>query len=450
MYDGLCDTRRGLSRRDAEVVGLMTARLILSWDRWLHRRVERLTFCDEDAIHRNVSIDFTLPQWFHAIRKTPKGQRTRQLVPLGFLRKGVLVNFGLRDEHGASLPLVTSEQDAQVALAVLTVLAEGILGGDVPEPVRGDLRSLVKNSSESARQTHFDLFNTRDNAWSARATLRKDDTFANAARLFREHFLAFTILDVARSERRILHLSYDESFWNNKKLGQQLRRMWSMATGAARRLYISIPSAGESSSYHMEIEAPDGLMIAHRASYYQTADRTTTIERTPEPGGYRRAHFHFGTGLAPRGAVAAMIHLRPRRSTVIRGATLTALLAFLATAVVAIRYPHIHGGSGSTATTLLLAATGLIGLIVVRSDENEMATALLYPLRVLAVTPVVLAVGAAAVVVADLGTCAGQAVLIAISALIGLSTGLLLRNWYLVRSSLKRYSQKVELTFNDG
>ncbi len=66
----------------SRTVGLLTAQLMLPWDNWVHRRVERVTFTDQDVIQRAVSIDFTLPYWFHERRGTPLHGNDRQLVPL--------------------------------------------------------------------------------------------------------------------------------------------------------------------------------------------------------------------------------------------------------------------------------------------------------------------------------------------------------------------------------
>lgn len=63
MYEGLYDTRKGLSSEDFELIGGMTARLMHPWEAWVHRRVDQVTFSDEDALCRSVSIDFTLPYW---------------------------------------------------------------------------------------------------------------------------------------------------------------------------------------------------------------------------------------------------------------------------------------------------------------------------------------------------------------------------------------------------
>lgn len=404
MYEGLYDTRQGLSEPDAELIGAMTTRLLFPWDRWVYRRVEHVTFCDEDSVRRDISIDFTLPNWFHDYRGTEPHKPRRQLVPLGFLRKGVLVNFSLRDECNASLPLLITPQNAQVASATLIHLARIVIGTNVPEQIRCDIKSLVRDPPIDAAKIHHKLLTEPDSAHAARKLLSQNSNFLNAVSLFRDHFLALSMVDIARFERRVLHLSYEEIFWDITWL-RQLARGWSLALGAPRILFISVPSASATASYHLEVEAPDGIMITRRESYYRPS-RSVPVERYTASGGYKRAHFHF-SNVATHSEAAAALHLRPRSSSVIRGATLTALLALIATVTIANRLPHMSGDT-ATATTLLLAATGLVGFIVIRSGESEIATSLLLPLRVLAILPVVLAVVAAIVVVAQLGLSAEQ------------------------------------------
>ena len=61
MYEGLYNVRKGLAPGDAEAIGLLTAKLLLCWDEWQHRRVEEISFDQDDAATRDISLDFTLP-----------------------------------------------------------------------------------------------------------------------------------------------------------------------------------------------------------------------------------------------------------------------------------------------------------------------------------------------------------------------------------------------------
>lgn len=430
MYEGLYDTRKGLSSPDAALIGAMTAMLLSPWNQWVHRRVERAHFCDEDAVHRQVSIDFTLPHWFHEIRETHGSDPKRHLVPLGFLGKGALINFSLRDEHGKALPLLTKSQNAQVASATLVAMAGAVLGEPVPEEIRSDIRQLVSEPAENALYTLNQLFTNPDTAHQSRIVLGNHSVFSEHAALLAQGFLALTMLEIRHHERRIIQLSHEVQFAPNKRGGflRQLNRARRLAAGAPRLVYIQAASVSEAASYHLEVEAPEGHMISRLDSFRYP----NLSQQHPIAGGFRRAHFHF-SNVPHRRLAPVTLSLLPRKSTIIRFAVLTSLIAAAATVLVAIRYGHIHAHHGDeVATALLLAATGFVGLAVGRSGDGEMATALLFPLRVLAVVPVVLAIAAALVVVDGPPPSAAEPVLWALSAGIAVSSAILGRNWFVV------------------
>lgn len=438
MYKGLYDSRTGLTPKGADLIGTATAQLISQWDRWVHRRVERVTFSDEDALNRDVSVDFSLPPWYHALHNAVSKSPALQLVPLGFLSKGPLVNFSLRDEHGKSLPLLIRPQNAQVAEAVLTVLAKEALAGKVPDRIRCDIRDLVLDPRDIARNTYMRLFEAKDPVWKQRNKLWGFSPFVLTADLFSRHFLALSMLEVKPHERRVVHFSYEEELSYDESLTSrgQLVRIGKQMRGQARRLPVMVTSVSEAASYHIEIEAPKGLMISKRVGDFFSSQGFAVKTETRE-GMFRRAHFHF-SHVHPRRAALATVYLRPRRASVVRAATLMALLAFIATAGVASRYGHITQHKTEAAAALLLAAAGIIGIMVVRSGEDEMATMLLFPLRILASTPVVLAVLAAIVVVTEPAPWLGSTVLGVISVVMLVSVCLLIHNWRIIRNASRK------------
>lgn len=432
MYEGLYDTKKGLAKADAKRIGSMTASLLLPWDRWVHRRVERATFCGETALRRSVSVDFTLPHWFHQYRQEFTKKPMRHLVPLGFLRKGALVNFTLQDECGASLPLLTAPQNAQVATATLAAIAKAALGGkDVPGPIECDIRELVRQEPDEAKSTFRDLFNGHDSAWGARQVLHRDSQFANTAWFFVNSFLALTMLKVSAHERRVLHFAYEESIWSDDPPGLRslLLNTVALAAGRPRVFSFPVPSASHTQSYHFEVEAPDGLHVTAREGFLYQADGS--VDHFRIEGAIERAHFHFSQ-LPLHQPAEVGIDLLPRRATIVRAATLIALLALVMVGTIAWRLPT---GEGDAATTILLAITGLIGLVVVRASEDHMSTTLLFPLRLLAVAPVVLAIGAALVIVAHPTEAFAHWALGGIAFLIFLSTFALARNWRVIHKA---------------
>jgi hypothetical protein len=462
MYQGLYDTRKGLSDADARIIGAMTARLILSWERWIHRRVERITFCDADALRRDVSVDFTLPNWFHDRREA--GRRVgvartfaqlrarskasvvrRQLVPIGFLRKGVLVNFSLRDESDVSLPLLNAPQNTQVSEAVLVSIASRALEGPVPSAIRCDIRDLVRADHDLTRRpslaqnAYKKLFETRDAALAERERLEQHQAFSSTASTFLGHFLALAIVELHRYQRRILHFSYEESL--HEDVGTGARRLFPfverLARGEPRVMAVSAPAAAQAQSYHLEVEAPEGHMISKRESFWFHVGNRVPVP-TRNTGTFRRAHFHL-SHLAAGSKAAALVHLLPRPYTIVRGAAGTSTLALVSIASIAIRYPSLDEANAEVATSVLLAFVGLMSLFMIRSGEQDISTTLLFPLRSLVTAPIALSFASALVVLSDLGTCAGTLVLAVFALLAAGATSTLYWNWWSVSHAMRSH-----------
>jgi hypothetical protein len=383
MYRGLFNTREGLSPEDFRAVGILNANLLLRWNHWVHRRVEGAAFVDEDVIRRSVSIDFTLPHWFHRSRGTPDDGRSRQLVPLGLLRKGTLVNFDLRDEADVSLPMLTTAQNRQVSEATLVAIAAEVLGSDVPSAIRCDLRHVVETNPESGREVLRQLFERGDSVEDARARLRDSALFTRVARPLATHFLALTMVMIAWHQRRVLYYAYDDSLWGNTRSGA--RALLAIgALGRPRTIMLTIPTVGDADSYHFEVEAPTGLQINTHEGYLDDPLRPHADEGplVSKQGSYQRSHIHFPQA-DPGKQAAVVIQLRPRASAV-RGAVAAAALATAIILVVALRLKAVKAGSdqGAAASAVLLALPGVISIFLARNDENPMTTVLLWPVRV--------------------------------------------------------------------
>jgi hypothetical protein len=59
--------------------------MLLNGREWIARRVERVHFCDDRAVTRRVSVDFTVPNEAPCYRLSPE-KRVR-LIPLTVLRR---------------------------------------------------------------------------------------------------------------------------------------------------------------------------------------------------------------------------------------------------------------------------------------------------------------------------------------------------------------------------
>jgi hypothetical protein len=308
-------------------------------------------------------------------------------VPLSLLRKGILVNFDLRDEAGGSLPLLNTSQNSVVAEAILVALARAVLDGNVPEAIRCDLRSVVSSPADEADEALSKLYGERDPVADERGLLRDSALFRTFADAFAYRFLALTMIRLHRQQRRVLHVAYDEIFWLNASR-RPLQTLAPLGVGQDRLTLFPVPAVGDADTYHFEAEAPEGLQISTREAYFAPSGSSVAAQPVSKSGSFQRSHVYFPQ--AEQGSQAIVsIRLRVRPATIVRGAFFAALLAFAAILFTQLRFAHIEKSSESVAaaTALLVAFPGVVSLYVARSDENPMTTSLLWPIRLVAILP---------------------------------------------------------------
>ena len=162
-------------------------------EQWVHRRIERVSFLDDRAIRRQVSLDFELPDHAPA---SDLGESDHYLVPLALLRKTPLVGFDLRDESGASVPVLTRHQNGDVAWSVLVAYAEAITidirdDDPLPEGLLDDLRTITTTPPDEARACRFRLDESEE---ELAQFLMQDEVFVNLVTDFIDNFLLLAVI----------------------------------------------------------------------------------------------------------------------------------------------------------------------------------------------------------------------------------------------------------------
>lgn len=430
MYKGLYNPYDELSDDDFRSVGLLNAHLLLFWSSWTHRRVERIKFVDEDVIRRATSVDFTIPHWFHRVRGTPRNGVARQLVPLGLLRKGTLMTFSLHSDSDQSLPLLTTPQNIEVAEATLVALAEQVIEGSVPDKVRSDIRALVECDASKSAIHLQNLHERKDKHTGARGKLRNSAVFQSLSTPLADNFLALTMIELGWHQRRVLHYCYDEPLWFTPT--GRLRNFIAPAVGGPREALIGLPALSHADSYHVEVEAPDGLQIVTREGYTEYPGGTVPLEGIEKTGSHQRSHIHFKQSALGAEAIV-LARLFPRASAIVRSGCFAGALAFLTILFFQLRFSKIvgpHAGDQkAAAAAVLLGFQAVVSLYLARSDQNAMTTNLLWPVRMVAALPGVAAFVMAAAVVAGTSGTATKIVLWCMVFLSGLSTVLLSVAW---------------------
>ncbi len=146
---------------------------------------------------------------------------------------------------------------------------------------------------------------------------------------------------------------------------------------------------GEGGSYHLEFEAPPGLQVTRAKVVDDRRGELDIVLRTVQ-----RSHLYIPASISEPATGYALVNLRPRAETVVRGATITAVIATAAVIAVAARW-QVTGHAGSDGLALLL---GLLAAYFAYAVPNSVTNNLVVGLRVVALAPGIMAFVAAALV----------------------------------------------------
>jgi hypothetical protein len=368
------------ARRWSIAVGV--SQLLEEPTRWRHRRTERFEIRSAEEIRRHVSIDFTVPRplWrYLQLRPDPdsgdaaaSGRDAEWVVPLGWLARGPLVGFDLRQDD-LSLPLLLASEIAQVTRDLLELelhlalksAAEPSLGGAAAELIDAAVAMDVPDGALA----EIDAFERRFGAPAA--------PLAALLRVSASGYLLLVL--VPRVDRRqLVKFAFDEPVPDE---------------GPRRGFFLQTPGVLDAASSHFESPLPaelrstrwdladdryfdtltPGPVYSHHPAFYTTSD---TVEDALEAVRAAR-HDEPGTpGLAAQ--------LRVERWRLHTPALLLALLA-----VASLVYgswiadlEHVRDRSEhGTVVTLLLAGVALFIGLLLRLDEHSFARRLLAPAR---------------------------------------------------------------------
>jgi hypothetical protein len=107
-----------LAGRPLDIVG----QLMFKGPRWRNRSVRRIRFLSTTSLKNRYSLDFTIPDFDALQDPSLGGSRARSselLVPLLMVPKGKLSNFSLEDESGNAVPVLNSDQERSLVVALL-------------------------------------------------------------------------------------------------------------------------------------------------------------------------------------------------------------------------------------------------------------------------------------------------------------------------------------------
>ncbi len=337
---------------------------------WVHRRVEQITFVDEETVRRRVSVDFEIPHSY----ASPEGVTLDTwLAPLALLRKGSpLVDFDLLDEEGRSLPLLATNEGHRVAAAALVSRAGTILqregrtlGSELTEALSGAAACERREAKTAIRRAMAPQRGT-----DPRRFLARDPHMPRLVDDLARNFLVLTPISDP-TKRRVIKFSFLESFKRPSYI--PLRVLGWRRT----HLEFVIGGAGMARSYHCEIGAPDRLEIMQAQLSEVRASGATIRDRRSACG--NRVHLQLTDVPSDTNAVLEADLRATRRGLPAMSAVLGVAVSLLLTAGVVFHASALRGGD--TTAALLVAIPALLAAYLSRPGEHELASRLLIGIR---------------------------------------------------------------------
>jgi hypothetical protein len=423
--------------------------MLLRWGDWVHRRVETVYFEGAGTYRRHLSIDFTVEHDLEALVESGDGLPLH-LTPLTLLRKRPLTNFDFRDESDRAVPLLTKKRNGALAAALLSGLATVVTSDELQErhgeqpPVDVEEALIrIAYSDGTSMDPVDDLFNVSlgdtpaSREW--RTELRNQLNFRAFAQALNESYLVVVPLVGPAGVRRVLKLAYDEppaletEDGEGGRVSRLARRALSVVYGERfgsrpplpnpggwekagwrrllelRRIFgirahlhvIRVPAASYGSSYHVEFVAPPGLIVTRATLIsFRPGDAEPQLDQLLVQS-RERAPLYLDGGVEGPPFVteaAAMAHLRPTASTLIRATTLLSIFTTALLLFVAFRWEALVGNAAGVPSLLLIVPAGLAAFIA-RPGEASVTTGLLLGIRSAAVAVGVCAFAAAALLV---------------------------------------------------
>lgn len=357
------------------------AALLESPRRWVHRRVESVSFIDDSTVRRRVSIDLSVP----------KGLK---LVPIATLTKDLLVDLDTHDETGRGLPVATRIQNSEVAWMILysrarTVLARGGLA--VSHELSNALRAIAVKDADGALNELTTLLNS--DSIAAKAVV-DDDVFWRLANRLAQEFILLVHVEPSQLSRRLLKFSYVENLEEPSLIAGTLAVLGVRQSS----LVFDVPGVSRATSFHFESDLPDELELREAALLVEEEDDFYVGKATLRGS---RGHLYFSSpiGLSADGSV--ILFFARHRTGFVRIAWASALFTALTLAWFGMHVDDLRADD-SGATTILVAIPGLLSLLASRQGEHRLASRLFFGSRVLVGICGLLAYAAAATLAVEL------------------------------------------------
>jgi hypothetical protein len=226
---------------------------------WLFRRVESISFIGSAVLRRKVSVDYWIP------RGLPSTRRTSGLlfyVPLSVLSKWPpLLSFDLRTDHQPG-HLLTAEGNGEMDAALLKALIRDHFGPERALGCEGAAHKLATLRTSDAWQAYSEISSFLEDAEPEDA---RQHVLRIAHSMARARILWVPVVGHA-GDRHVAHFSYDVRF-GTAQAAFRIRAARTLSWGGGDE-YLEVPHVGQSGSYHIDVQAPEGLQVIDTSLYF--------------------------------------------------------------------------------------------------------------------------------------------------------------------------------------
>jgi len=277
-----------------------------------------------------MSIDFTTPSF-----RDPTAVDevlSIEFLPLMVIKREPLNSLDVRDETGSALPVLTRDQNAPIASLLLQTAARSLRRKRVVSEIRELFDELVGNFpgveaaaiGDEERSLRSQIALARFRFATRRTSLHDLWERPQMQRWLQElsdQFILFVRGDFEAGKRRVLKLSYETTLdqtWTSLGFSFPFRWLAFKLRKAVEALGLipystgfATPSLFDAESYHVEVLAPDQLIVASAKLTRQSKSRETGEKIGPprivdEQRSRDRVHL-YASGTTPSAAQDALL-----------------------------------------------------------------------------------------------------------------------------------------------
>jgi len=409
-------TDRPLRRPTLEQIGRVGTGVLGPHPAWLRRHVETVTLRSLTSARRQLTIDVVLPEHEGCSFPWRAGERLFYLPIALMLKHPPASNLDMRDEHDTSLPVLNRLENAKVTLTAVSALIADMFDEQLAEQVSPFLHEAVFALDADTAKTHAIFAITRITALRPDARELPDwDWLVGFLVLLSAHSLSWLGLAGLPGERRVVKFAYDIEVetpkpirrrprWVSRSvraegrdgsfvahyqdwdpgdgyphgfLTRMLKRFVTIIGGAAYHVPIQTPYIRNTPSYHLQVNAPEGLETRRIELLAELCDSTGERKLAVDASTPDCAHLYFSEARVRRMGMA-IVSLRVGRRGLLSyslaaSIVIASMLWLFATHHATIQRP----GDNSASVAVLLLVPTLMLVFAIRPGEHLLATKLL-------------------------------------------------------------------------